>query len=45
MLEKIKAIFADGFSAAAVVEAITLVVKEILAYIAGEEGYDYPAAE
>lgn len=43
MIEKIQAAFEDGFSLAALVEAITILVKEILAYVAGEEGYAYPA--
>lgn len=42
MIEKIKAAFADGFSLAALVDAITILVKEILGYVAEEEGYDFP---
>ncbi len=45
MLDTIKGFFADGFSLAALVEAITYLVGEILGYVAGEEGYDFPAAE
>ncbi len=45
MIEKIKACFAEGFSLAALVDAITILVKEILGYVAEEEGYDFPAAE
>ena len=43
MLAEIKKIFAEGALEANLVEAITLVIKKILAYIAGEEGYNYAA--
>ncbi len=45
MFEEIKALFADGFSYNALVQALTLIVEKILGYVAGEEGYDFPAAE
>ena len=38
-------IFEGGFNAEALVAALTAIVKAILGYVAGEEGYDYPAAE
>lgn len=41
MLDAIKEIFADGFSLAALVEAITYLVGEILGYVADEEGYEF----
>ena len=43
MIEKIKECFADGFSVNALVQAITILVKEILGYVANEEGYDFPS--
>ena len=45
MFETIKGFFADGFTYQALVDAITFIVGEILGFIAGEEGYDFPAAE
>lgn len=45
MLEKLKEIFADGFSYQALIDAITLIVEKIFGFVAGEEGYDFPAAE
>lgn len=45
MIDKIKACFEEGFSVNALVQAITILVGEILKYVAGEEGYDFPAAE
>ncbi len=39
-------IFADGsFNVDAFIAALGEIVKAILGYVAGEEGYDYPAAE
>ena len=45
MIAEIKALFAEGFSVNALVQAITLVIGKILGYVAEEEGYDFPAAE
>ncbi len=45
MFDKIKEIFADGFTYQALVDAITFIVGEILGFISEEEGYDFPAAE
>ena len=39
MLEKLKEVFADGFSYQALVDAITLIVEKIFGFIAEEEGY------
>ena len=43
MFDSFKTIFADGFSLAALVEALTLVIGKILGYVAEEEGYDFVA--
>lgn len=43
MIAELKEIFAEGFSLAALVEAITLLVGKILGYVADEEGYDFPS--
>ena len=42
----LKAVFADGqFNVDALIDLIEAVVGKILGFIAGEEGYDFPAAE
>lgn len=43
MFAELKTIFAEGFSLAALVEALTLIVGKILGYVAEEEGYDFVA--
>ncbi len=45
MFEAIKGFFADGFSYQALIDAITYIVGKIFGFIAGEEGYDFPAAD
>ena len=45
MLAELKTIFAEGFSYAALVQALTLIVEKILGFVASEEGYDFPSAE
>lgn len=41
MFAELKKIFANGFSAQAVIDAITFIVGEILGYVAKNEGYEF----
>lgn len=45
MIDAIKACFANGFSLAALIDAITIVVGKILGYVAEEEGYEFPSVD
>lgn len=43
MLAELKAIFAEGDLYQNIIDAITLIVKKILGFVAEEEGYDFPS--
>ena len=39
-MAEIKAIFANGFTVQALVDALTLIIGKILAFVEAEEGYN-----
>lgn len=39
LLAELKAIFAEGFSYQAIIDALTLIIGKILGFVAEEEGY------